>query len=191
MERPIPGVRLSPATTIKWVTLDALDCASAKGVKFTKQDDGSLLASGPVPKNDTLTFAARPNLKKIVAIRLEVLPDDSLPGKGPGRAGDGNFVLSEVKVTSDGRAVVLQNPKVDYSQKDWPIAHALDDQKETGWAIAPQTGKPHSAVFEAKSPFDSQALTVTLEFESKIQQYVIGKFRISAACPVSDKSEKP
>ena len=31
-----------------------------------------------------------------MALRLEVLPDRSLPSQGPGRAGNGNFVLSEL-----------------------------------------------------------------------------------------------
>ena len=31
-----------------------------------------------------------------MAIRLETLPDDSLPHRGPGRAVNGNFTLTEL-----------------------------------------------------------------------------------------------
>lgn len=41
----------------------------------------------------TIQFADLP--QGITGFRLEVMPDDSLPKKGPGRAGNGNFVLSE------------------------------------------------------------------------------------------------
>ena len=35
-------------------------------------------------------------LSGLVGLRIEALPHDSLPEKGPGRGDDGNFVLSEV-----------------------------------------------------------------------------------------------
>lgn len=37
-------------------------------------------------------------LQRITGIRLEVLPDDRLPARGPGWAKDGNFVITEFKV---------------------------------------------------------------------------------------------
>ena len=36
---------------------------------------------------------------RLTALRVEALPDDSLPGRGSGRAGHGNFVLSELVFT--------------------------------------------------------------------------------------------
>ena len=50
---------------------------------LTQQDDGSILAAGDIEKSTSydVTFAG---VKNITAIRLEALPDDSLPGRGPG-----------------------------------------------------------------------------------------------------------
>ena len=42
-----------------------------------------------------LTKALRSPLTKVRSVRLEVLTNDSLPKRGPGRADNGNFVLSE------------------------------------------------------------------------------------------------
>ena len=56
------------------------------------------IASGANPSPDSYTVTAKTTLKEITGIRLEVLPDPSLPGQGPGRAPNGNFVLSEFKV---------------------------------------------------------------------------------------------
>ena len=38
--------------------------------------------------------------REVHQLRLEALADPSLPKKGPGRAGNGNFVLSEITVTA-------------------------------------------------------------------------------------------
>ena len=68
---------------------------SVEGAKLALRADGAILVSDKNPATDTyvLTFSNLP--ANVTAFRLEVLPDDSLPNKGPGRAGNGNFVLSE------------------------------------------------------------------------------------------------
>ena len=50
------------------------------------------------------TIVAETDLTDITGIRLEVLPDDGLPNKGPGRAPDGNFVLTEIEVPAAPKA---------------------------------------------------------------------------------------
>jgi len=188
-ERPIPGTRLSPRASAKWVTLDITSTSAGNiETKFIKQKDGSMLVAGTALRNDTYSIGTRPNLKNIVAVRLEVLPDDSLPGKGPGRADNGNFVLTDFKLAVDGRLVVLQNPRADYSQSDLPVAGVLDDKKDTGWGVGGQTGKPHAAVFELAKPFNAVALGFVLAHESKWPNYNIGRFRLSVAL---DEAEKP
>ena len=78
-----------------WTVLKPQTMTSANGVTLTLKDDGSILASGANPPTDTYVLKFDQLPREITAIRLEVLPDDSLPKKGPGRAGNGNFVLSE------------------------------------------------------------------------------------------------
>ena len=65
--------------------------------------DGSLRASGANPDGDTYTVVARTSLAEIRAIRLEALPDPSLPAEGTGRGAAGRFVLSRfgAEVASD------------------------------------------------------------------------------------------
>ena len=83
-----------------WKVLTPLSVKStAKTTKFKILKEGSILATGPAAKQSYLieTELEVPALK---ALRLEALPDDSLPAKGPGRAKDGNFVLSQIKLAS-------------------------------------------------------------------------------------------
>ena len=42
----------------------------------------------------------------------------------------------------------LIRPQATFSQDTYPIANAVDNNPETGWAISPQFGKPQVAVFE-------------------------------------------
>ncbi len=81
-----------------WQTLKPTSVTStAKTTKFAIQDDGSILASGPAAK-ESYTIETEIDAPAFKALRLEVLPDKSLAASGPGRAKDGNFVLSNIKV---------------------------------------------------------------------------------------------
>src|SRR5262249_26435127 len=79
-----------------WTVLDPTVVRSANGATLTVQPDSSVLASGKSPDRDTYTVEAAPALRGITALRLEALPDPSLPANGPGRAWHGNFCLTEV-----------------------------------------------------------------------------------------------
>ncbi len=83
---------------LPWVLLKPEKVESLHKVKLEVQSDGSVLASGKNPDTDTYTVTIAQPPAGITAIRLEVLPHDSLPQKGPGRAGNGNFVLSEIEL---------------------------------------------------------------------------------------------
>ena len=82
-----------------WTVLQPGTMTSSAGATLAKQADGSILASGPRAASDVYTITAPTDLKHITAFRVEALPNDSLPAKGPGRGDDGNFVLNDFKVT--------------------------------------------------------------------------------------------
>ncbi len=163
-----------------WTVLDPDTFTSAAGATLTKQSDSSILASGESPAADTYTISAKTNLKGITALRLEVLTDTSHPRNGPGRQPEnGNITLSEIHVTaapSDNPSaaikLTLQHPTADFNQTEWSVEKALDGKNDTGWAVFPETGKPHFAYFEIKEPVtfsNGTVFTFTLE-----QQY--GRF---------------
>jgi len=139
-----------------WTVLEVETITSAGGATFTKQPDGSILVGGMNPPTDSYTLTAKTMLKGITGVRLEVLADPSLPVSGPGRTPNGNFVLNEfwVAVAKAGetpekaKVVTLQNPLATFSQDNYLIAAAIDNDPQTGWAISPQFGKDHAAVFE-------------------------------------------
>ena len=82
----------------EWVTLEPVSTRSGSGATFESLPDGSIRVGGPNPDRETYTIAARTSLRGLTAIRLEAIPDPTLPGGGSGRAADGNFVLSQIRV---------------------------------------------------------------------------------------------
>ncbi|MBI3466842.1 MAG: DUF1549 domain-containing protein [Planctomycetes bacterium] len=90
-----------------------------------------------------------------------------------------------VQVPVGGPGVVpLQNPTADFDQAEFPVSKAIDSDAgaKSGWAVAPQTGKPHMAVFELSKPAGSDSgttLTFTLT-QSYGSGHTIGRLRLSA-----------
>jgi len=122
-------------------------------------------------------------------LKLEALPDASLAASGPGRAPNGNFVVSELKVTiaaksdpSQTQPLALENASADFSQDNMHVASAVDGNDETGWAISPQFGKLHEAIFETKDDAGhdgGSVLTITISQQYPDGKHLLGKFRLS------------
>src|SRR5262249_52548419 len=111
---------------------------------------------------------------------------------------NGNFALSDFRVTAapvasggaGGRGespgdkpvpVKLVHPKATFEQKGLPVAAAIDGDKKSAWAVDPQFGKDHAAVFETETDlgFDGgTVLTFTLEFNNNTG-HSIGRPRLS------------
>ena len=167
---------------IKWATLEPQTWRVAGESKLNKQEGGVLRSVYKVAAKENYTIEVRTD-KRVTGFRLEALNDDDLPAGGPGTAPNGNFVLTEVKLTAGGKPVKLRNAAADYSQEGHAVAAAIDGKNDTGWAVQPQFGKPHTAVFETAAPLEvaeGGAVTVTLEFQSRYPQHNIGKLRLSA-----------
>jgi len=168
-------------SSFPWEIVEPEKATSQAGAVFQKLDDGSLLATGANGQSDTYTFVVQTKAKNITAVRLEGLAHPSMVKGGPGRAPNGNFALSDFRLTitpaSGGRKppdlkplnVKLRNPRATFEQKGLPIAAAIDDNPTSGWAIDPQFGKDHAAVFETESPIGFEGgttLTFTLQFKT-------------------------
>jgi hypothetical protein len=167
----------------EWTTLVPDASASAGGATFTPQSDGSLLVGGASPDKDVYAFSVPVSLKGITALRLEVLPDDSLPAHGPGRAGNGNLVLHEVEATFNDAVVKWSTASASHSQNDWAAAGAADGNASTGWAVLPQTGKANHLVLETAADLGDggpAALTVKLH-QNYGGSHTIGRLRLSAS----------
>jgi len=175
---------------LAWFTPVGIDCKSQGNAIFTRQPDDSWLVSGPNPANETWTITFETKLTDIRSIRIEALADPSFVRSGPGRAGNGNFALSDFSVTvhpigqsvpDSSAAVSLNAAKATFEQNGFPVAAAIDGDSKSAWAIDPEFGKDHSAVFTASQPFGFEqgtAITVTMKF-SVNAQHAIGRPRLT------------
>jgi WD40 repeat protein/Flp pilus assembly protein TadD len=178
----------------QWKVLKPLEMKSAGGATLTVQPDGSILASGINPDRDTYTITAITDLERISRIRLEAIPDPSLPSGGPGRYPDnGNFHLNEFRVYSAGVPVVLQDIVVVYDELQ-EYRRAIDGSvdEQIGWSNEPRRGQPNVAWVTAaieRSPSDM--LTIELHCSrSRFTHHNLGNFRISVSAePLESTTE--
>jgi hypothetical protein len=196
-----------------WTTLELHTAKSRQGqpavakpgATLTINGDGSVLASGKLQSLDLYTVVGLADLgKPITAIKLEVLSDPSLPSKGPGRAPNGNLVLTEFRV---GQKLIdqpdrnyapakLANPTSTFNQDGFPINNAIDGNRATGWALAGQTGQDQAAMFRFENPIPNGPVGVAFKVDLEQQfeaaaNHTIGKFRLSVTTDPKPKVGSP
>jgi hypothetical protein len=189
---PLPDVDAAQAAWEKnpgtskteWKRLELTKLRSKGGATFTSDADGSTLVGGPTSPTDVYTFVFRTDLPKLTAIRVEALPDDKLNAKGPGRSENGNFVLTGVRVSlgdgKDAKPIKVRSASANHSQKEGGFDVATVLKGGPGWAILPEAGRPHRAVFELADPVaPGQDVTVQLQFNSIFAGHQFGRFRVS------------
>jgi hypothetical protein len=218
VERWLAGEPPPPAP--RWLVLEGESLVSAGGARFVPQPDGSYLAEGPNAASDEYIFTAVTSLSRVTALRIEALADLSLPRGGPGRAENGNFALSDVRLeasalatppqgsgpqqgnppegrtTADGMAetsvspvethsalvrVPLSQPAASFEQQGLPVAAVLDHDAASAWAIDPQVGQSHAAVFAVENLPPAPGglrLVLRLKFNGNVG-HNIGRLRIS------------
>jgi hypothetical protein len=170
-----------------WKPLDAVSARSIAGTKLERQPDGSWLASGENPATDTYVIEARlPRPGSVTAMRIEALPDTSLPRGGPGRDVYGNFSLTKVQVEAIARSgeaepVTIAQAKAD----DGDIKSKKDKPGTALWnvdASREEKRVPRQLVLKFGNPLPrgTELLRVTLVHASEYSGQGIGRFRLSA-----------
>ena len=174
----------------RWTFIAPASVDSNGNATMTVLADQSVLASGDKPNQDTYVVELVADLPRVTAIRLEVLPHESLPRQGPGRAplfSEGDFLLGEFSLASlaagveQPSAIALAGATHSFATEKTSAALATDGDLDTGWSIKGRTGQPHQAVFPLAQPIEPAAvarLRVTLE-QRYIHQMTIGRFRLS------------
>lgn len=172
-----------------WDLLEPKELKSKAGATFKKLDDGSYLAEGKNGDSDVYTFTTHTQARALRALRLEALAHPSLPKGGPGRADNGNIGLSRIRVFTSSlgggetNEIKLVQPRATFEQNtnSLSIASALDDNPKSGWAVDPQFGTNHAAIFKFEQPVgfaDGTLLEIRLEFDLNTK-HNIGRPRLA------------
>jgi formylglycine-generating enzyme required for sulfatase activity/tetratricopeptide (TPR) repeat protein len=169
----------------KWAIIKPTRMKSEGGATLSLLDDGSILAGGNNPDRDVYSVVAKSDLKQITAIRLEALPDPSLPSNGPGRfPGTGNFHLSKLRVFSGGTAVPVTKIIVVHSETP-NFQNVVDGKTDStiGWSNYPRAGMTNSAVVATwLQRAKDDDLKIDLHFSRGFYtQHNLGRFRLSVS----------
>ncbi|MFM8891216.1 MAG: DUF1553 domain-containing protein, partial [Planctomycetia bacterium] len=179
-----------------WQVGTLVAAQTQSGIGFAALADGSLLAGGDPADRDVYTIEIDTALETVAAIRLDALADKTLPRGGPGRAGNGNFALSTLPVgwsplpaagqpAATPTPVALTAARADFSQTapNLAVAHAIDGDRGSAWAVDPRVGASHAAAFDFAEPVThagGMRLSFRLEFMNNAR-HAIGRPRISLA----------
>ncbi len=181
----------STARASEWTAL-AVVSSQAEKQTLVPQPDGSLLATGPNPANDTYTVAYTLPPGPVAALRLDALRHPSMTNGALGRSDSGNFVLTEFEVSlapaagGAPRPVPIASARATYEQGGYAVKGAFDGDPRTGWAV--YSGKPvdreHAAVFRLREPIADgagQVLTVVYRHDSPHVSHNLGRFLLSSS----------
>lgn len=191
--------RLAPAPS--WRVARWLGGSARSGARLAIEADGSVSARAATSDafapdaNDVYDFEFEPGAGRFGALRLEALTDPAAPSGGPGRAANGNFVVTELEVwRASGdtplarEAVALVGAEADYEQRGpgtWEAALAIDGDPATGWAggVGERPGARDLSVLFAE-PIECDASTrihVRLRQEWPGGGHALGRVRIAVA----------
>jgi hypothetical protein len=174
--------RTASQQAVQWKVVAPIELKSNLPL-LTLQPDHSILSSGDISKRDVYDLSLPPQEVAITAIRLEALPDSSLPNHGPGRiyyeGPAGDFFLSEISARSPAGALPFQSTKHSFASGKFLSSHAIDGDPQSGWSINGKQGEAQRAMFVFKEPVPaSTAIQLQLLFE-RYYAAALGRFRIS------------
>ncbi len=179
-----------------WEVLDLSKIESKHGSTLQKLADGSILATGKNPSpEDLYVLGGASTSGEISALRIEALTHSSMPKNGPGRASNGNFGLTDLKVAvrplkepnAKLTPVKLSTARATHQQNtgNLSVKAALDnDRNKTGWAVDHGgIGHDQAAVFGFEKPigFDGGTyIEVSIQCGANTQ-HNIGRPRLSVS----------
>jgi hypothetical protein len=178
---------LEKETNGGWRVIYPKTATSEQGAVLTALEDRSVLATGKVGPSDTYVVqGVAPESGTLTAVRLEALTHPSLPENGPGRAANGNFVLSQLVFETDGVPHPFRKAVADHSQSGYDVSDVLKGDLSKGWAV--NAGDPkqfhvdRQALFYLAQPHpvrEGQAFVFTLRFSKMPSGYALGRFRLA------------
>jgi hypothetical protein len=181
-------MRLEPSTA--WQVLTPKQAAAAGDVSLTTRSDNSIMASGANPGETIYTIEASTLLPSVTAIRLEALPDPSLPKGGPGRDPYGNFQINGIEIEAAGSRATIKSIRADDAvggtnyDAFFPKSLPRGVTAPRGWRIDASREEKRVArqiVFTLDQPLRAPGVVVVrIKHQGAAVGQSLGRFRLSA-----------
>jgi mono/diheme cytochrome c family protein len=201
-----------------WKALQPTRIVSAGGATLTLKPDNTILASGKNPDGDIYRLEAPAPAAQVTGIRVEAIPDLSLPAGGPGRDYYGNFMLRSMMIEAGVPGQKFRKIDIKDSISDIPppqIINAAGKGKQL-WivdathqndgkvkkyaekaargelgATGPEGRIPMQLLLVPSKPFQlakDEILRITIDQTSDVAGVNMGNFRLSVTDSASPKT---
>ncbi|MDP7274374.1 MAG: hypothetical protein QF363_02760 [Planctomycetaceae bacterium] len=202
---------LFPASSIsqpaaEWIRLKPVSFESQNKVESTVEPDDSIYVGGNNPRRNVYTVRYGLPEETITGVRLGLVCDRRLPGKGPGRhAGIGNVHIHDLafrlhsdddsgntplKVASATSAFFSFNRKTGENY----ASGLFDDDSVTYWDLWPMVGRDHAVVAKLADPViagPGSEFGVTIACTSRrFGFHTLGRFNLSVTTSPSGMAVK-
>lgn len=169
-----------------WDVLTPVAVRSLAGAELKTLEDQSILVQGK--KVDADTYAMEVDLpKETRALMLELIPDQRLPAGGPGRAGNGNLVLTEWVLLQGSHAQSASGPLISFQQAAQLAEDAVVTLKNSVATIE-QANAPHpDGRWSANSAVDRDAHSPNVGWAILPQVNRHQQLRVQLEAPVSGR----
>ena len=128
-----------------WLTPTSATTASDAVTLKINNSDKSILASGE-NRDGVYTVDFAPSLADLTSLKLEILPDASLTGGGPGMGALGMFVVRDIDLSIvEGNKVTKVELAEPVSREGVPKS-AADGDESTTWTVRRRSSEPARAV---------------------------------------------
>lgn len=176
---------------VAWASSRLAAAQSEGGAELRIERDGSVAAAGPNPDTDVHHIFLRVDATGLRMLLVEALPEPSAVEGRPGRAPNGNAVVTGI----EAEAVSVVDPRqkrpvrfvwawADHSQEngDFDITNVLDAGDDRGWAVdGHRRPEGRVALLVSNSPFGFEGgtlLRVTLSYRSVFAQHSLARVRL-------------
>ncbi|MFO0788610.1 MAG: DUF1549 domain-containing protein [Pirellulales bacterium] len=128
----LPEWEAAQQSQTRWQNLEPVELNATFRANLAHQADGSVLVVGEKARGAFRVVAPLP-LDSVTGVRLEALADERNPNRGPGRAPDGNFVVTEFSarlLPASGPTKLVRSWDFAPGENDWTAedgAHVVAD----------------------------------------------------------------
>jgi hypothetical protein len=172
-----------------WFEGELLEARSEAGATLARQEDGSILVGGPSPETDAHVVRVRSDQVGITALRIDALPDATLPLGGPGRSETAAFVLTGIEAEAvsvanpdERKKIVFTAATASVEQPGRPAAAIIDSDLKSGWgANRDAVAAPIAVLLRLAEPVGYPGGTeITIRPQYAFgERHVPGRFRLS------------
>lgn len=178
---------------VQWQAAEIAAGVTDSGASLEKLRDGTWVARGDVADKDVYRLKVKlPNTAGwVTGVRLEVYADGSLPNSGPGRAPNGNMVLTELKArmphalqANEITPLEWSAAQASFAQKGFAVEDAVDGNSRSGWALDPFPAATNwHATWHSATPMYQAGGDAPSTLEIDLEQlyggaHLIGRFKL-------------